>query len=238
MINIVYFISQNSEYLDMAKLSIDTVRHCMPDAEIHLFTDLQLQIPDINTYVDLEGYKVPLMVKNTEVWRDFCASQRGEVIFLDPDVLMAKKPDLEALSDIAVTWRDNLGDFSRRMPYNTGVVMARCNQRSAQFFNEMVRRIERMPDDDQRWYGNQLALATLVGDVPQVFKDLWRHSKRAPWEPALWIDGCQVNQIPCDLYNWTPDGDEPLMGQYFVHLKGNRKHRMRAVRDQILEREL
>jgi len=236
LMHIVYFISQNTEYLEMVRLSIDTVRHCAPDAEIHLFTDLPAGIPGINTYQDMEGYKVPLMIKNTEVWRDFCASQQGDVIFLDPDVLMARKPDLEALQDIAVTWRDGLGDISRRMPYNTGVVMAKCGQRSAQFFNLMVQRIEAMPEEHQKWYGNQLALAELLGEPNHVLRDMWKHQRDEGWSLPYAAHDAIFNQLPCDMYNWTPEGDEPWTGEYFVHLKGNRKFRMTDVRNQIVGR--
>lgn len=230
--NVVYFVAGNPQYIEYLKLSISSVRKAMPHAEIHVFTDIDADLPGVTKWLQIGGYSNPLMVENTIIWRDFCAAHEGVNIFLDPDVLMAKAPPL-FLADIAVTWRDNLGDFSRRMPYNTGVVVARGGQKSALFFNEMTDRISAMSDEDQKWYGNQIALAEMLGEPPQQMVDGWKHARKVNWTPSLHC-GCNVSFLPCDKFNWTPEDDGPVMDRYFVHLKGNRKHRMKSLHDQLV----
>ncbi len=229
--NVVYFVSGDARYLDYCQMSIDTVRKACPDARIHLYTDLPDGIEGVTMHEQTED--APLMVRNTHVWRDFCGSHEGETIFLDPDVLMVRKPDLLFLRDLAFTWRDNLGDFSKRMPWNTGVVFARCGKASAVFFDEMATRVKAMPKDDQKWYGNQLALSDMVGSPDRLITTKWKQERHALWA-ARESFGAYISELPCDMYNWTPEGDEPLMNRYFVHLKGNRKHRMKPLRDQLV----
>lgn len=137
--------------------------------------------------------------------------------FLDADALPTRRdvyvrPDGV---DVIATWREGMGDLSDRMPYNYGVVIAAPTIGAVSAWAWMADRITRMSPQNQKWYGNQIALRELLGP-PQ--KDGTPVSRR-----HAWFDVTSVH-LPCETYNWSPEGpDESIDGKFVVHLKGDKR---------------
>jgi len=155
--------------------------------------------------------------------------QRGDqVLFLDADVLMRQRFPWSLVPDLYVTWRDRVnGDVeaAKLQPYNYGVVGCHVRPQTIEAFYWLRARIMAMNARNQAWYGNQLALAELVGKAPkegQTDKDIrirWSLNDRGTF--------MTVRQLPCETFNYSPaSADEDVSGKAILHMKGDRKDLM------------
>lgn len=149
-------------------------------------------------------------------------------LFLDADTLLARAfwaPDCAMAShDIYVTFRDAVNgdpEFAKQQPYNYGVIGAVHNETTLETFHWLRARILRMCQRYQDWYGNQLALAELIG-LPAPTKMI-----RLSW--GLADSGHMLHAIclPCERWNYSPDAEgEDMDERNVIHLKGGRKDLM------------
>ncbi|PQO23092.1 hypothetical protein C2I36_09490 [Rhodobacteraceae bacterium WD3A24] len=143
--------------------------------------------------------------------------------FFDTDMLMleAFSPLFEHDFDIAVTLRPS----GRGMPVNGGLILVN-NRRPAlvrQFFCDLRNRMEREAKGTQReWYGDQITLANVIGDVslPDVLGEIHE------------IDGVRILFLDYASYNYSPKREHPLLwgelsGIFLYHFKGRCRIYMR-----------
>ena len=110
-------------------------------------------------------------------------------------------------------------------PYNYGVLGASVYPQTIEAFYWLRARILRMNIRNQRWYGNQLALADLVGTAPESGEA--RKFARIRW--ALGDRGTMlsIRQLPCSTWNYSPnEADEDVSEKAILHMKGDRKDLM------------
>lgn len=236
MTTYVYWI-RGAEFAEFAKLSIASVKKIEPflvDRRIVVYTD-----EESPAWVDAlashgSGIEVrylrpgrPAMVANLDAQVD-AVSNAGlgeKLLFLDADTLLRKAFPWAPYIDLYTTWRDHVNgdrEMARYQPYNYGVVGAVTNAATIEAFIWLRARVLQMSPDNQNWYGNQLALASLLG---QPHADPW--TARIRW--ALTDDGSplRVMPLPCDTWNFSPNArDEDVSGKGILHLKGNRKELM------------
>jgi hypothetical protein len=126
--------------------------------------------------------------------RHLATYHHEEMLILDSDVICkAPCPEVWA-QDFDVALTRRAGDD---MPYNTGVMFSR----SIDFWQEALEfLLRRCKPKHQDWYGDQLAVVGVANT---------RHY--------------HVLDLPCDLYNWTPENREEQSDAKFVHYKGQRK---------------
>jgi hypothetical protein len=129
-------------------------------------------------------------------------------VFLDNDAFPNAdlRPAFDQIADVGLTVRDTPG----LMPVNEGVIFALPTEGSRAFFqayhDEYAASRNRMSEKDWKWWGGQAALNA--------------------------IDHSSAVQLPCDTYNFSPDGPmsrAELDGKAIIHLKGPRK----ALFDQV-----
>lgn len=224
------------KFAEMAKHSIASVRRLdrfMVDRKLMVLTDdedvsWRDSIAPFGSGIDFVQLPAgrPAMVANLDAQiAALMEADRGErVLFLDADTLLCKAFPWEKdpAADLFVTWRDEVNgdrEFARQQPYNYGVVGAVANQATIEAFVWMRARILQMAPKNQAWYGNQLALADLLG-MPRA--QAW--TARVRW--TLWDEGVPLNvcPLPCAEWNYSPAAtDEDIKGRGILHLKGDRK---------------
>lgn len=159
-------------------------------------------------------------------------SDDDSAVFLDTDILLLKP--LPSAGELTVTWRDHvlisdegekLEGIAATMPYNYGVIRAKRTQATIEAFIWMRERIRKMHHNQQKWYGNQLALAELAGPRPKCGVQI--DSRRIPWQlhdPSTLLT---VGKIPCEFYNFTPQSiDEDVSQRSVLHFKGGKRDLM------------
>lgn len=215
---VAYWV-RGEEYQKLAELSIESVRRVYPNARIEIVTD--------------DGTR-PAMVANLDAQLSVIARAAHDepILFLDVDTLLRRVFPFNA--DLTVTWRDHVkhanGEQSEGiaalMPYNYGVVGVKASERIYEAFLWMRARVLEMGPRQQAWYGNQLALAALVGARPN--EGHARKSVHIRWamnDPGATV--ISIEQLPCEVWNYTPQAEgEDVSEKAIVHLKGNRKDLM------------
>lgn len=229
----VYWL-RGEQFVDLARLSIASVRKVDTSAKVYVWTDEPSTTPRIKDVVwqTLEHGR-PAMVANLDAQiAALNYLERGErVLFLDADVLMRRKFPWSLVPDLYVTWRDHvnhdpaLNEFCKTQPYNYGVVGCHVRPQTLEAFYWLRARILAMNARNQAWHGNQLALAELVGKAPtkgQADKDIrihWSLNDRGTF--------LTVRQLPCEIFNYSPDSaDEDVSEKVILHMKGDRKDLM------------
>lgn len=173
----------------------------------------------------------PKMLANVRAQIEYLlrAPYGQRVLFLDADVLVLKP--LPFFTDLFVTWRDRIngkeGDLVSLMPYNYGVVGVINSPQVVEAWLWLYQRICHMADHYQDWYGNQLALADLVGAAPKE----GAHQKTVPirwaYDGRFKATQIVVTQAPCEIWNYTPETiDEDIQQRALLHFKGDRKDLM------------
>lgn len=225
----VYWL-RGEKFVDLARMSIATVKGIDPLARIHVWTDEPNETPRIKdesvVWHVLESGR-PAMVANLDAQIAALehAMQGDRILFLDADTLLIKPFPWNGTSDMYVTWRKQVnGDegMAKAQPYNYGVLGVHVRPRILEAFYWMRARILQMNTSNQKWYGNQLALADLVGAPPKD-GDAEREV-RIRWSLSDCGRAIKVKQLPCEIWNFSPDNaGEDIEGRAILHLKGDRK---------------
>lgn len=222
-----YWIT-GEEYARYAELSVQSVRKADPEAAI-------LVVARNEPWLDWWGNRTavitieegPLMVENlrAQIKAMHHCQNAEEMVFLDVDtVMLARFPDFD--TDLAVTWRRTIRDKAGNtapagwMPYNYGVLAVKRSAAGFEAMYWMLNRVWSMSAKLQQWYGNQIALRHLVGelgDEPQAHRTVDLHGQRV-----------RVTLLPCSEWNYTPyEPNEDLSGKGILHFKGQMKEAMR-----------
>lgn len=237
MTTYVYWI-RGAEFAELAKLSIASVKKVerfIVDRRIVVYTDEESPAWAADLAPHGSGVEVcrlepgrPAMVANIDAQiAALTDAKRGErVLFLDADTLLRIPfPWDEAGIDLYTTWRDHVNgdrEMARYQPYNYGVVGAVANAATIEAFIWLRARVLQMSPDNQNWYGNQLALAALLG---QPRSEAW--TARIRWTLSDEGSPLRVMPLPCDTWNFSPNApDEDVSGKGILHMKGNRKDLM------------
>lgn len=222
---------RGEQFVELAQLSIASVRKVDPAAKVYVWTDEPKTTPKIQgvTWQTLESGR-PAMVANLDAQiaalNYLTAGER--VLFLDADVLLRRSFPWSLVPDLYVTWRDHVNhdpELAQIQPYNYGVMGCHVRPQTLEAFYWLRARILAMNARNQAWYGNQLALAELVGKAPdegQADKDV-----RIRWSLSDRGTLLTVRQLPCEVWNYSPDSaDEDVSDKAILHLKGDRKDLM------------
>ncbi len=156
------------------------------------------------------------------------------ITFLDTDTILLRP--FEHYGVVNFTWRDSIGTddkdekvegIAARMPYNYGVIQARPSLSSLECFIWMRERIRRMHASHQQWYGNQMAAVELAGARPKTTEPT-AVMRYIPWTLTSAGKAVTIGQLPCELYNYTPQrAAEDVSGKYVLHFKGRRRSLMK-----------
>ncbi len=230
-----FWFVRGAEHAAMCRQSIASVRKVDQWARCFVVTDEAN--PEWDVGVGL--YKIepgrPIMLANLEaqVVALGVAPPTEPVVFLDTDVLLVR-PLPTGIADLVVTWRDHVGvvdgeeveGVAAQMPYNYGVIITEPNARVLEAFIWMRERVRKMHTGYKQWYGNQIALAELVGPKPVGVPS--PEFRKIPWSPASMPGyGINVAKLPCEVFNYTPQAaDEDISSKVALHFKGKRRELM------------
>lgn len=154
-----------------------------------------------------------LMLKRAEMLKDYARIASGHTIMCDCDVVWQRDPTplFDGSFDIGLCWRTG----QPSMPYMGGMVLVRHGSEAAiEFLNEWWFTIVTMPKTLHRWWGDQLALASMLG-------------RQAPGS-VVSVNGCRVKIFDSgDLMFQVADADQKApQSAYARHYKGKAKSAM------------
>lgn len=220
------------EFADLAALSIASIKRFdrfIVDRRFMVITDEGS--PDWTVPAGVELHRLgpgrPAMVANLDAQIYALANTPyGErVLFLDSDTICLK-PFPWTNADLHVTYRTEVNGnpaLAKEQPYNYGVLGVNVTQSSVEAFYWLRSRILRMSPDRQAWYGNQLALADLLGQPNGG------QNRRVRWTFEDHGSVLSVCELPCSEWNYSPDSaDEDVSGKGILHFKGGRKDLIEA----------
>lgn len=211
--------------VEQIRLLHESAKRAMPD---HLFTILTSPQTDL-TRLDFQFRRVSepldqtrIMYERTRVQTSYLRRRNWSTpaALLDTDILISSDfaEVFQEPIDIGLTWRR-----SRDMPFNGGVIFVnnRDPGASIRFFNEFESIYSEQSTSMLEWYGDQHALATIIGHTPQDISYL------AP----INHDGTTIGFFSCDTYNYTPRTQtRSLLGAMtkakLLHFKGSSRRLM------------
>lgn len=225
------------EFAELAALSIASIKRIEPfmvDRRFVVITDCADTWHDYWGMFDKDVAFIqnhlsnrPAMVANLDAQIScLMATPAGErVLFLDADTIVLQAfPWTKA--DLHVTWRDQVNgdrEMARQQPFNFGVLGANVTPAAIEAFIWMRVRILKMNPERQRWYGNQLALADLLGQPNGG------NERRIRWTLEDEGTPLSVCELSCDTWNYAPNSpDEDITGKGILHFKGGRKDLIEA----------
>lgn len=230
-----FWFVRGADHAAMCNQSIASVRRVDSLARCFVVTDEQEPAWSVHAGMYRIASGMPIMLANLEaqVVAFGVATLNEPVIFLDTDVLLVR-PLPTNLADLVVTWRDHVGvvdgeevaGVATQMPYNYGVIVCGNNARVLEAFIWMRERVRKMHSGYKQWYGNQIALAELVGPKPDGVPGA--ELRRIPWAVAS-VPGYGINvaKLPCEIFNYTPQAeDEDITQKVALHFKGARRSLM------------
>jgi hypothetical protein len=223
-------IHQKIDYMAVLALSFESAQIRAPQARRILLTDETtavapgMKVDEVMRFpMDLDR----LMYERMRVQESYLGSREAgrHSVLIDSDVVVNRDPApifAEAF-DVGLTWRTEFPNA----PFNGGTIFVASGDGGLKFFSKTRACYDALaentavaaayPRDLRAWWGDQFALALMVGY--REFAEQETNAER--------VDGMRIRFFPCDDYNFTIDArDYPLSffaKKYFVHFKGNRK---------------
>lgn len=202
-----------TEHLRHAEATCQSVRKHLPGVPIVMATDKDTPGIQGVDFVFRRPDNVPmerLMLANIADQVRILEVSQKNTLFLDTDVILMDGDIDFAVNDYdaAFTWRDNMGELSKAMPWNYGVIYA--TPESVPLFRQLHAQCTILGPKHHQWYGNQIALAQVL---PCPYSDT-----EIKWE------GHRIRALPCEEWNYTPESvDEAVFHRHVLHFKGPRK---------------
>jgi hypothetical protein len=222
-------INESIDYMASLALSLESAAIRAPDARRILITDEATQVP--GDYPVHRVMRFPLdtqrlMFERMRVQALYLREREAAraSVLMDSDVVVNADPAgiFREAFDVGLTWRPGMPDA----PFNGGVIFVSEGDGGRRFFDRAIACYEAFAADERiaglyggdlkAWWGDQFALAALVGYREYA-------ERRAD---TLSIDGLRVRLFPCADYNFTIEANRTvaeLRRKYFVHFKGARK---------------
>jgi hypothetical protein len=231
-------------YWALFALMAASVRRIIPDAEIHLLTHTEAEIPDgiPATHIfrrsageSIKASFVHLMRAETQTWREYVSSEamRGPTVVMDIDILLQRSPAalFDGSFDIGLTYTND----ATLHPFNAGVILIDPTAHKApmlNFFAQLDEYVATLSAEHQEWYGDQMGLAQAVGTDNAV---TWRGVVDRV------NDGVALRLFPVADWNASLalDADnKPIFAAMpeagLVHFKGDRKGLMLRYATEVL----
>jgi hypothetical protein len=230
-------------YWALFALMCASLRRIVPNAEIHLLTHAEADVPDripANLIFRREAGEsikesfAHLMRAETRTWRAYIASDavRGPTMLMDIDILLQKDPTplFDGSFDIGLTYTKEPTLHS----FNAGVILIDPIQRAAirKFFTRLDDYVADLEPEYQEWYGDQMALVDVVGNddvsgwrgvMDRETDDVRLRAYPAEdWNASLALDGANK-----PVFAPMPDAG-------LVHFKGDRKGLMLRYATEVL----
>lgn len=219
------------DYMTVLAHSLESARLRAPAARRILLTDEATRVPDaigVDQVLRFPMNREQIMFERMRVQALYLRdreSARASVL-MDSDVIVNVDPAgvFAEDFDVGLTWWPEFPDA----PFNGGMIFVAPGAAGLEFFEKARRCYEALaadpavaapfPRDLRGWWGDQFALAALVG-----YREFAERSTN-----AIAVDGIRVRFFPCETHNFTLEPSreyrtEELRQKFFIHFKGNRK---------------
>lgn len=193
-IEVVFFYVNRSGDDELARIMVDSVREHMPGVPITQLTDMITDdVPGVDMVVRREPEPGIMYFRSCHM----AEYRHRAAIFLDHDIVVLKdlRPVFDEPFDVALTRRtrkelfiDEVPDLidpnenaAERMPYNMGVIFSRSTKLWADHRNLHAQTGEM----GREWYGEQIALANVLGSgrfKVKVLSEDYNYSPSMPLE--------------------------------------------------------
>jgi hypothetical protein len=224
-------IHQHFDYISVLALSFESAYLRAPKAKRILLTDENTPVPPEMKVDQVMRFPIDLtrlMYERMRIQTLYLQERPADrcSVMMDSDVIVNR--DVAAIFaedfDIGLTWRPEFPDA----PFNGGVILVSRGSGGLQYLRSARSCYDALadspsvaplyPKDLRAWWGDQFALAVLVG---------FRHFADRSVAGSE-IDGVRVRFFPCSDYNFTLEANVNyapsfLTSKFFVHFKGNRK---------------
>ena len=231
------------EYGALLAQLFESARLIAPQCRRILITDDHTALPDLGAGVEVLRVALDpehLMYERMRVQHEFLRRRfpATATVFVDADVIVNADPSTAFGEDfdVGLTHRPVVD-----APFNGGVIFVGAGAGGARFFEKALACYEAMaeaptiaplyPRSLKCWWGDQFALAALVG---------WRALAERGEQNAVAVDGLRVRVFPCETHNYTIEArayaPRELESKYFVHFKGPRKAMMAPYLDALRTR--
>ena len=223
-------IHMQIDYTTVVAQSFESASLRAPNARRILLTDEATRVPEsmaVDEVVRQPIDRSRLMFERMRAQVAYLESRgpNRATVLMDSDVVVNADPRsiFGEDFDVGLTWRPGFPDA----PFNGGMIFVAAGDAGLAFFRrahacyvaiaEQGARSKLFAQDLRAWWGDQFALACLVGY--RAFAE--RGSE------GLAVDGTRVRFFPCETHNFTIEAQkyrtDELRRKFFVHFKGNRK---------------
>ncbi len=151
-------------YRGAVRLMVDSARLAMPDARI-----VQLSDKSTRAYPGVDGIATADIDCTTEticklkgqMFADRALTADDNTVLCDIDLIWNRSPEeiFERHFDVAVMWRRE----TLLQPYNSGVIFTKPTPAARLFWSAYARCMLELPPSLAMWFGDQVALASLIG---------------------------------------------------------------------------
>jgi hypothetical protein len=223
-------VHDNIDYRAVLALSFESAQLRAPRARRVLLTDEATAVPP-GMKVD-EVMRFPmnldrLMYERMRVHALYLETRPAgrHSVLIDSDIVVNRDPTpiFGEVFDVGLTWREGVPVA----PFNGGMIFVSSGDAGIEFFRRARACYDALaesdavapvyPQDLRAWWGDQFALALVVGH--RAFADRKTDAEL--------VDGIRVRFFPCNDYNFSFEVRENSMSflasKYFLHFKGNLK---------------
>lgn len=141
---------------------LTSARACMKFNPVQLSDATSEPASGVDLVVRDQVRRENVMLARAKMLRDYAKHASHNVVMCDADVIFQRDPGelFDGTFDIGVLWRA----WHAAMPYYGGLILIRHGSEAAlEFLNEWWFLIAMMPPELQKWWGDQLSLAILLG---------------------------------------------------------------------------
>lgn len=222
-------------YRGAVRLMVDSAKLTMPHATI-----VQLADKSTPTYPGVHGTARADVDCTTEtickfkgqMFADWALRTASPTVLCDVDLIWNRSPEeiFERPFDVAVMWRRE----TLLQPYNSGVIFTKPTPAAHEFWRAYAKCMLELPPSLAMWWGDQLALASLIG--PSAPGNLLTRSGAK----VLILDMAEIARAP------KTQPEKPT-DSYAVHFKGLKRrswiqpyaenlHRLRSAAGDCIQR--
>lgn len=217
MIDLCFMLADlgRPQYRIAAEAMLTSARACMEFVPVQLSDRESKPAPGVDLVVRDDVRRENVMIARAKLFRDYVKHASNNSVMCDADVAWQRDPSelFDGSFDVGVCWRS----WHAAMPYYGGLILVRHGSEAAlEFLNDWWFLIATMPPELQKWWGDQLSLAILLG--------------RGKPNSLVNLNGCRVKVFDgADVMFQIADIEQkPPTNAYCVHRQGKVKAAMMA----------
>lgn len=200
-IEVVFFYVNRTGDDALARIMVESCRQHMPGIKVTQLTDrITEDVPGVDMVVRRDPEPGIMYFRSCHM----AEYRHKAAIFLDHDTVVLKdlRPVFDEPFDVALTQRQNtslyidevpdlidpMENAAEKMPYNMGVMFSRSNK----LWEEHRKLHSQMGETGRQWYGEQIALANILGSGRYKLKVLSEDYNYSPSMPLEDVEGRAV----------------------------------------------